>query len=130
MSNSSIPQIKELMLEYYNQVPNRIMSWYNYTAEIYNNDTLYYQQFYDILSNMDETELKIIYKKFRTKPPTIIFKDIIKKFIVFDEKKIGVKPIITIKMDVEIIKRLLAYTIIIEAVVPNYIDRINELFGW
>ena len=51
-------------------------------------------------------------------------------FIVFDEKKTGIKPIITATMNIEIIKRLLAYTIIIEVIVPNYVDRINGLFGW
>ncbi len=66
----------------------------------------------------------------RNTPPTILFNDIVSKFIIFYQHNTGIKPIIIANMNLALITRLLAYTLVIEAVVPDYFDRIDKHFGW
>lgn len=41
-----------------------------------------------------------------------------------------ITPILNANPSLNLIIELLAYTLVVEAVVPNYFDRIDERFGW
>ena len=124
-------QIRQLMEEFHNQIPNvETIRWNTWTNNILNDGNPYLQRFIDLLSQFSEDDLRKIYKKFRSKPPTVIFKDIADKFVKFYTHNTGVKPVISSDLNLNLIIQLLAYALVVEAVVPNYFDRIDERFGW
>ncbi len=132
MNNQIINEIKQLMIEFHNQIPNvNSISWHTWTNDVRENGNPYYQRFYDLLNQLPEDILRKIYSNFRRLPPTIIFKDIADKFVIFHKKNTGIKiKISAYNMDLNLITHLLTYAIVIEVVVKNYFDRIYERFGW
>lgn len=142
-----VESIKQLMVEFQEQIPNRESTgWDQWAKYIRTVGTLsenstnfsdgqpkgtpYYEEFCTRLSELDEHTLKSTYTKFRTCPPTIIFDDIVKKFKVFYKSLYGSDVTISQKMNLDTIIKLLGYTLIVEAVVPDYLTRIDTRFGW
>jgi hypothetical protein len=126
-----VESIKQLMVEFREQVlVHNSISWYAWVKKIQTEGSPYYQEFCSKLADLDEMELKSIYTKFRTCPPTIIFDDIVKKFKIFYKSLYGVEPIIGAKPNLNTIIKLLGYTLVVEVVVPDYLVRINTHFGW
>ncbi len=124
-------QIVQLMNGFRNQIPNaQSISWNAWTNDMLNNGNPYYQQFINLLNQLPENNLRTIYKNFRSKPPTIIYKDIADKFVKFYTNNNGITPILNANPSLNLIIELLAYTLVVEAVIPNYFDRIDERFGW
>ena len=121
----------ELMHTFYDTFDRRT-NWHQWTDIVNSEGNPFYQQFVELFEQLPENKIKSIYKKFRTKPPTIFFKDIADQFKIFEKRRTGVKPIMTKSdnMSSELIIKFLAYTIIIEAPVDNYFDRIKGFFGW
>lgn len=123
-------QIKQLMIEFHGQIPNvNSISWYKWTNHILENGNPYYQAFYNLLNQLSEATLRQFYKNLR-KPPTIIFTDIAKKFVIYHKKNTGVNIKVGANMSLNLIISLLAYTLVCEVVVQNYFTRIDERFGW
>lgn len=121
----------ELMHTYYNTVDRRT-NWHQWTNKINTEGNPFYEQFVELFRQLSENQLKALYKKFKTKKPTIFFTEIAKEFKVFEQRRTGIKPILTKadNMSPELIIKFLAYTIIIEAPVVDYFDRIKGFFGW
>jgi len=51
-------------------------------------------------------------------------------FVDYYKKRTGIKTSVKKGMDIEVLKLFLAYTIVVEAPVNNYISRVNGFFGW
>ena len=81
---------------------------------------------------MDDETIRKIYKNFRNQSPTIIFRDVAKEFTDYYKNLTKEKKKITVsaKMDIRVVRELLAYSLVVEAPVLNYKKRINEHFGW
>jgi hypothetical protein len=111
-------------------INNNNSNWYNLVKSIIDNDSPFIQLIYNELSKMNESDIKSIYKNFFHYSPNILFKDISKKFIIYWKKKNMQKITIQKNMNINLIKEFIAWTIVVEVPVVNYINRINEYFNW
>lgn len=131
MNDQIIHEIKQLMVQYKNQIPNvDNIPWHEWTRTILDHDTPYYQLFKNLLYQLDVKTINKIYTNFIKTPPTIVFKDIADKFIIYYEKLYGFAGKINAGLNTNMIINLLSYALVVEVVVPDYFDRIDERFGW
>ena len=114
--------MKNVLINY-----NKSLTWEysacNINIELYN-------QFLEYIKCLSDELILKTYKIFRNKPPIIIFKDISKYFVKFYVKQFGEKIKIIAKLEINLIKSLLAFSLVVEIGVVNYIERINSHFGW
>jgi uncharacterized protein involved in tolerance to divalent cations len=104
--------------------------FYEWKDSIDNNDSEWIHIVKDEISKLSEDEIKAMFVKFSKYSPNIIFMNLKKFFTEYYKKRTGIKIAVKRGMDIEIIKLFLAYTIVVEAPVVNYINRVNGYFGW
>ena len=129
--------ITELMIIYLNQMPVALHYPWNFnswTKYIKDNNTDFFQQFYDRLSELTNEQLINMYKTSFSFIPNVIFKDLVKNFIDYSKKQGQIISATNLKKtfnNIHVIKCLLSYILVIEVVLrDNYFNRISELFGW
>lgn len=105
-------------------------NWYDW-VEYINKRSDYIEEFKLEMSCISDDTVRQIYKHFRNHAPIIYFIHITKEFKLYyrRQKKQTIKITAT-KMDINLIRELLAYSILVEASVPQYKKRINEHFGF
>ena len=128
---------EELMNKFKEQIPShnedrRIWNYYQWTKHIRDKDTPYMFQFIDELSKINDEELKKMYSNLYTNHRILFNKfveEIIKYFesrrmrgVNFSAKKFNKNP-----KNMYIIKQLLAYVFVIEAIDNNYFNRMKFL---
>lgn len=111
-------------------IPN--ISWLAWATIINKQGAPIVQEFKEQLLDLNEIELRQTYKHFRTYLPPIIFLDVAKEFVKYYKKLTGEKIKVTVstKMDANLIREFLAYTLVVELPINDYKNRINRLFGW
>lgn len=82
------------------------------------------------LSKLSEDEIREMFNKFSNYIPNMIYNDLKKYFADYIKKHYGITISVNGQMGIGMMKLFLAYTIVVEAPVDNYISRVNEYFGW
>ena len=109
---------------------NNNLNWYNSVKTIFDDGSPFIQLIYDELSKMNEFEIKSMYLNFFHYSPNILFIEIKQKFILYYKKKTTQKITIKKNINLDLMKEFIAWTIVIEVPVVDYIDRINKFFNW
>jgi hypothetical protein len=133
--------ITDVMMVYLNQMPpldSKGFKWNFYSWAKYintpNNNNPFFQQFYDLLSDLPVEQLINMYKN--SLPYNLLLtKDLVAKFVEYSKNNgQNINPLILKKnlQNIEIIKAYLSYILLVEVVVGQdlYFNRIADLFGW
>lgn len=133
------PIITSLMTTYLNQMPPPpppFSRWRfpNWAKHIRDNDNPFFQQFYDVLSELPDVQLIEMYKNSLKYSP-LILGDLVRNFVDYSNnhgQKINAIILKKTLKNIEIIKAFLTYMLLVEVSVgqDNYFNRIAELFGW
>lgn len=89
-------------------------------------------KFKDLLVKLDEDTVRKMFNNFRTMEGRYLYDDCVKGFLNYYKRKhsLRAKPKLTKKSDLALIVDFLAYTLVVERPVTNYVDRIDRYFGW
>ncbi len=133
--------ITDVMMAYLNQMPaldSKGYKWnfYSWAKKINtkNDNNPFFQQFYDLLSDLPEEQLINMYKN-SLSYSGLLTKDLIDKFVEYSKNNnqtINPKILKTNLKNIEIIKAYLSYILVVEVVTGQdfYFNTIANLFGW
>jgi hypothetical protein len=89
-------------------------------------------KFKDLLVKIDEDTVRKMFNNYRTMEGRYLYDDCVKGFLNYYKIKhsLRAKPKLLKKSDLALIVDFLAYTLVVERPVTNYVDRIDRYFGW